>query len=59
MDEILQICDHLVFNSFAQWEKYKDRHWQQEKNVGFVLTRNIPHRIMQFMIPVRPDQDWV
>ena len=35
------------------------RHWQQEKNVGFVLTRNIPHRIMQFMIPVRPDQDWV
>lgn len=22
-DEILEICDHIVFNSFAQWEKYK------------------------------------
>ena len=25
MDEILQICDHLVFNSFTQWEKNKDK----------------------------------
>ena len=25
MDEILSICDHLVFNSFAQWEKYRER----------------------------------
>lgn len=25
MEELLKICDHIVFNSFAQWEKYKDR----------------------------------
>ena len=24
-DEILRICDHVSFNSFAQWEKYKGR----------------------------------
>ena len=25
MDEILRICDHVVFNSFAQWEKFRDK----------------------------------
>ncbi len=24
-DEIISICDHIVFNSIAQWEKYKDK----------------------------------
>lgn len=24
-DELLQYCDHIVFNSFNQWNKYKDR----------------------------------
>ena len=23
MDALLDICDHIVFNSFGQWEKYK------------------------------------
>lgn len=25
MAELLEICDHIVFNSFNQWKKYKDR----------------------------------
>lgn len=25
MDEILSICDHVVFNSFAQWKKYREQ----------------------------------
>ncbi len=25
MDELLAVCDHVVFNSFAQWERYRDR----------------------------------
>lgn len=25
LDEILSICDHMVFNSFAQWEKHRER----------------------------------
>lgn len=24
-DEIIRICDHIIFNSFSQWNKYKDR----------------------------------
>lgn len=24
-DEILEICDHIVFNSFNQWNKFKDK----------------------------------
>lgn len=24
-DEIMSYCDHIVFNSFSQWHKYKDR----------------------------------
>lgn len=24
-DEILRFCDHIVFNSFNQWKKYKDK----------------------------------
>lgn len=24
-DEILKYCDHIVFNSFGQWERYKNR----------------------------------
>ena len=24
-EEILQVCDHISFNSFAQWKKYRER----------------------------------
>lgn len=24
-DEILDICDHIIFNSFTQWEKYREK----------------------------------
>lgn len=32
-DEILRYCDHIVFNSFNQWKKYKDRvkNYKQKK----------------------------
>lgn len=38
MDEILSICDHLVFNSFAQWEKYKDRALVAGKECGLRIN---------------------
>lgn len=25
MDELVKICDHIVFNSFSQWYKYRDK----------------------------------
>ena len=38
MDEILQICNHLVFNSFAQWEKYKDKALAAGKECGIRIN---------------------
>ncbi|MDV6377813.1 carboxynorspermidine decarboxylase [Sporosarcina sp. GW1-11] len=32
-DEILRLSDHLVFNSFAQWNKFKDRVQSNEKSI--------------------------
>ena len=32
--EILQICDHIVFNSFAQWEKFRERALACGKSCG-------------------------
>ncbi|MDR2931610.1 MAG: carboxynorspermidine decarboxylase, partial [Oscillospiraceae bacterium] len=34
MDELLGICDHIVFNSFEQWERYKDRALRAGKQYG-------------------------
>ncbi len=25
IDEMLKYCDHIVFNSFPQWNKFKDK----------------------------------
>lgn len=38
MDEILSVCDHLVFNSFAQWEKYKDKALAAGKECGLRIN---------------------
>lgn len=32
-DDILKYCDHIVFNSFDQWNKYKSRVLQPDKNI--------------------------
>lgn len=32
-DELLEYCDHIVFNSFEQWKKYKDRVRQAAKKI--------------------------
>ncbi len=38
MDEILQVCDHLVFNSFNQWKKYKDKALELGKQCGLRIN---------------------
>ena len=43
-DEILKYCDHIVFNSFDQWKKFKDKVKNiktKKLNVVFVLILNI------------------
>ena len=34
-DEVLSLCDHIVFNSFTQWKKYKEKALRsEERRVG-------------------------
>lgn len=37
-EEILQICDHITFNSFTQWEKYRSRAMQSKKSFGIRIN---------------------
>jgi carboxynorspermidine decarboxylase len=37
-DEILRLCDHIVFNSFSQWEKYRDKAIQSGKQLGIRIN---------------------
>lgn len=37
-DEVLEICDHIVFNSFNQWNKYKDRCIENKKSCGIRIN---------------------
>ena len=39
-DEILSICDHIVFNSIAQWEKYKSKVLASPRKVSCGLRIN-------------------
>jgi carboxynorspermidine decarboxylase len=38
MDEILEICDHVVFNSFSQWGKYKEKAMASGKSLGLRIN---------------------
>ena len=38
MEELLQICDHVVFNSFAQWAMYKDAALRAGKSCGIRIN---------------------
>ena len=37
-DEILTICDHIVFNSFHQWEKFKDKAIKAGRSCGIRIN---------------------
>ena len=38
LDELLKICDHLIFNSFAQWEKYREKALAAERECGIRIN---------------------
>lgn len=38
MDEILEICDHIVFNSFSQWTRYRDKALVSGKTCGIRIN---------------------
>jgi carboxynorspermidine decarboxylase len=37
-EEILKICDHVVFNSFSQWEKYKEKAMASGRQCGIRIN---------------------
>lgn len=37
-DEILQVCDHIIFNSFSQWEKYREKAMSSGKEFGIRIN---------------------
>lgn len=37
-DEILKYCDHIVFNSFAQWERFRERALAAGKRCGMRIN---------------------
>ena len=37
-DEILALCDHIVFNSFAQWIKFRDKALRSGKSCGMRIN---------------------
>jgi len=37
-DEILEICDHIIFNSFSQWEKFKDKALKSNRQFGMRIN---------------------
>ena len=58
-DEILRLCDHIVFNSFAQWETVQ----RQGAGRGQALrharsTPNTPRRSTRSTIPARRTPAW-
>lgn len=38
MEEIFQICDHISFNSFSQWEKYRQQAISSGKSCGIRIN---------------------
>lgn len=38
IDEILEICDHIVFNSFSQWKKFKNKSIASGKQIGLRIN---------------------
>ncbi|MDO5398145.1 MAG: carboxynorspermidine decarboxylase [bacterium] len=38
MDEILEICDHIIFNSFNQWEKFRDKAAARGRSCGIRIN---------------------
>ncbi|MBN7771814.1 carboxynorspermidine decarboxylase [Clostridium aminobutyricum] len=38
IDEILEVCDHIVFNSFSQWERFKEKALKSGKECGLRIN---------------------
>lgn len=44
MDEIIQLCDHVVFNSFSQWQRFKQKISTSGRKISCGIRLNPEHR---------------
>jgi carboxynorspermidine decarboxylase len=44
IDELLTLCDHLVFNSFSQWERYRSKVLNHDRKISCGIRVNPEHR---------------
>lgn len=40
IEEILSVCDHVVFNSFSQWKKYRGKVGESQRHIGCGIRIN-------------------
>ena len=62
--EILKLADHVVFNSFSQWQRFQPLVQEAKKArpvcaLACVSTPSTPRAMCPFMIPVPLVLDWV
>jgi carboxynorspermidine decarboxylase len=43
IQELLRICDHIVFNSFSQWDHFKNLALQQDRKINYGIRVNPQH----------------
>ena len=43
-DEILEICDHITFNSFNQWERYREKAIKSGKSFGIRINPHVSNK---------------
>lgn len=53
-DDLLAVSDHLVFNSFTQWQKFKDRALQAGKTCGMRVNPEKPTQDQTLYDPCTP-----
>lgn len=50
IDEIISYCDHIIFNSFSQVEKFRDKVLKAGKKSVFASTQNVQLRWVMIFI---------
>lgn len=53
-DEILEICDHIVFNSFSQWERYREKSMASGKSIGLRINPEHSTQVHAMYDPCSP-----
>jgi len=54
-DEVLSICDHIIFNSFSQWMKFKDKSLAAGRECGIRINPQVSTQDHAIYDPCSPN----